>query len=375
MTSASRRTGSRQSREPERASLALTAAAVGAGAVLLLVVLLVVGGGAPEAAVPGLPGAGAVVGWLLPVLRLMLDIVAVGTIGCLLYGAYLVPARDDELRRPAQQAIRSAGWLALAWAFAAGVSAVLTLADISGQPLGELLSSDGFADALVSLDQSRSLLLVTALTALVAVCAWRVRTTDGPTLVLVLAVAALIPPILTGHAATHQAHQLAIVSLAAHVVAVSLWVGGLGALLVFRRRTSAKDAVAVRRFSSLALACFAVTAVSGVVNAVIRLGDGDGVLAELSGSGYGALVLLKLAALGGLTGFGWWHRRHTIDALAAGREHAFRRFAGREVVLMVATIAVAVALSRTPTPAGGGGGDVVEPGEDPGHQHALVVTP
>lgn len=91
-------------------------------------------------------------------------------------------------------------------------------------------------------------------------------------------------------------------------------------------------------------------AASGLLNAWIRLRTGDGVLTELVGSSYGWLVLGKLTALGILAGFGYWHRYRTLDQLAAARPGAFRRFAGCEVLVMVATIALAVALSRTPTP-------------------------
>lgn len=357
--------------EPDRASPALTVAALVVGAILLLVVLLALSGGAPEPAVFDLSGAGLVVGWLLPIVRFLFDLAAVTTVGCLLYAAYLVPPRDAGPRRPVLRALRTASWAALTWAGLAVVLAVLTLADVAGLPLGELITSSGFADQLVTLGQSRSLLLVGALALLTALCAARTRTGDGPLLVLVLALAALVPPVLTGHAASHLAHETAIVSLAVHIVAVSLWVGGLGAVLAFRRRSPTKDAETVARYSTVALVCFALTALSGLVNGGIRLVDGTGVLGELFGSGYGVLLLLKLTALLALAGFGWWHRRHTIGELTAGRPAAFRRFAGREIVVMLATIAVAVALSRTPTPSGGAS-DVVDPA-DPGHDHGAIT--
>lgn len=99
--------------------------------------------------------------------------------------------------------------------------------------------------------------------------------------------------------------------------------------------------------------------------------SGDGALAELVGSRYGWLVLGKVAALSALAGFGWWHRRHTLVQLTAGRPGAFRRFAGREVLLMIGTIALAVALSRTPTPGPAGSG--LDPAA-PGHDHALSLV-
>lgn len=354
----------------DNASVGLTAAAVGMGAVLALVIFMVLGDAVPTQPAPGLPGAGLLVGWLLPVSRLALDLAAVATVGCLLYAGYLIPARDRALRRPAQMALRTGSWCALAWSVSAAVAALLSLADISGMPLTELIGSDGFVDSLVSVDQSRSLLLVAALAALVCLATRRVSTPEGPLLVLVLAAGTLVPPILTGHAASHNNHELATVSLIVHVLAASAWVGGLGALLAFRRK-STKEIGTVTRFSTLALACFLATGISGLVNAWIRLGDGDGVLTELLHSRYGLLVLGKLAALAALAGFGWWHRRRTLVQLAAARPGAFRRFAGREVLVMIGTIALAVALSRTPTPGPAGSG--IDP-NDPTHSHALSIT-
>ncbi|CAN5222876.1 hypothetical protein BH20ACT5_BH20ACT5_21380 [soil metagenome] len=104
------------------------------------------------------------------------------------------------------------------------------------------------------------------------------------------------------------------------------------------------------RFSALALTCFAATAISGLVNAWIRLGDGAGVPTEPLSSGYGWLVLGKLTALVTLGGLGWWHRRRTLRQLVGGRPGVFRRFAAVEMGVMVGAITLAVALSRTPIP-------------------------
>ncbi|MGH3355042.1 MAG: cytochrome c oxidase assembly protein, partial [Nocardioidaceae bacterium] len=115
------------------------------------------------------------------------------------------------------------------------------------------------------------------------------------------------------------------------------------------------------RYSTLALACFVAVACSGVLNAWIRT---SGELSLWVGSGYGALVAIKICALVGLGYLGWMHRRHTLRALAAGRPGVFARLATVEVVLMAATVAVAVALSRTPPPAGTA---VEVPGHGAGH--------
>ncbi|MEU8615682.1 CopD family protein, partial [Actinoplanes sp. NPDC048791] len=86
-----------------------------------------------------------------------------------------------------------------------------------------------------------------------------------------LALVALLPPAFTGHSAGAGDHQLAVTSLALHILAASLWVGGLAGLLLVRRHR--RFAETASRYSRLALACFVATAVSGTANAAVRLGS------------------------------------------------------------------------------------------------------
>ena len=101
---------------------------------------------------------------------------------------------------------------------------------------------------------------------------------------------------LTGHSAAGGAHDLATDSLVVHVLAASIWVGGLVAVLATAAgrgpdRTAALS-TAVPRFSRLALVCWLALAVTGVLNALVRIPPD-----LLLGSGYGALVLAKAGAL------------------------------------------------------------------------------
>src|SRR5204862_1448267 len=104
---------------------------------------------------------------------------------------------------------------------------------------------------------------------------------------LVLTLGCLVPQALAGHAASSTGHTLAVASLLVHILAAALWCGGLFALAVAARRGVAGLRFAVPRFSTLALWCFAAVAASGVVNAAVRLGSLDALLATQ----YGGLVL------------------------------------------------------------------------------------
>ena len=69
-------------------------------------------------------------------------------------------------------------------------------------------------------------------------------------------------PGVTGHASSLASHEVAVTTVALHVAAASLWVGGLGALIVLLGRRRELLAVALPRFSTLAGACLAVVTVS-----------------------------------------------------------------------------------------------------------------
>nr|WP_241744509.1 cytochrome c oxidase assembly protein [Cellulosimicrobium arenosum] len=101
----------------------------------------------------------------------------------------------------------------------------------------------------------------------------------------------------------------------AHLTGAALWVGGLGTLAVVRVRGGlgrADFAAAVGRYSVIALWCYVAVGLSGVVNATIRVDSAAGLL-----TGYGILLLTKLALLLALGAFGYVHRERVVRRLGA----------------------------------------------------------
>lgn len=322
----------------------LAPAVMAAGAIATMVVALLVGGGAPRPAPPGLPDPGPLTGWGLPVSRLAMDVAAVATTGALLF-AVLAPARGGKLGDRAVRVVRLASAWAWAWAAAAALTLMFTLSDFLGQPVHQVQPQETLAGFVFQVSQGRALAVVVLAAVVLAATAREVRSLNGAGLLLVLTIGTVLPPPLTGHSADAANHDIATSSLILHVVAVTLWVGGLVGLIAFDRSAPTLRAIAPR-FSTLAVWCFAAAALSGVVNALVRLGG----LAEAVTTSYGWLVLGKTVALVVLGWFGWRHRQMTLPALERGDAGAFRRFAVTEVAVMLATIGLAVALSRTPTP-------------------------
>lgn len=311
---------------------------------------LLLGGGQPQAAPDGLPDAGPVTGWALPLAEMAVNAGAIGSIGCLLIAAVLVVGGngiDGRLSLPALRATRAASWWAAGWCGATVAVLVLSMSNLVGLPVSRIVSLPMPRTLPWTTPLSRSLLLtIVATLALAGLARWTV-TRAGAVALLILAMTALLPVLFTGHAATAADHDLATSSLIVHVVAATLWVGGLLALLVYARTDADTLAAALPRFSTLALGCFVLVAFSGALSAVVRLGSSP----QAWASSYGALLVAKSAALILLGWMGREHRNRTVPALLAGRPGAFLRLAGGEVVLMAAVIGLAVALGRTPTPA------------------------
>ncbi|WP_141012652.1 copper resistance D family protein [Nocardioides sambongensis] len=274
---------------PQRGPVVLAAVLAAVGA---LIVLLLAGGGAPQEPIPGLPDPGRVTGWGLPLSRLAADLLAVGVLAGLLVVPLTMRRPGDDLTGRALRATGAVRWLAAGWAATALVQAVLTYSDQFAVPVSRMTFREvsGF---LRTVDQGQALLVQALMAAVVAVAVRWVLTSRGALVLLVLALAAVTPPLLTGHAASSGSHDTAIVAILVHVLAAVVWVGGLVALWWHLALDRSLQERAVRRFAAVATWCFALTAASGVVSAWVRIGSFD----ELD-SAYAVGALVKVTVLG-----------------------------------------------------------------------------
>ena len=115
-----------------------------AGMVAVLVTVLVgavVAVGRPEPAPEGLPDAGVLTGWALPLVRALMELFAVGTIGMLLCAAFLLPASAGVLGLAGGRVLRLAGRWAWGWLACSSTMVVLVTSDVVGVPIGDVLGS------------------------------------------------------------------------------------------------------------------------------------------------------------------------------------------------------------------------------------------
>lgn len=276
--------------------------------------------------------------------KALVDLASAGVIGLLLI-RLLLPEQDHKPSPTAQRCLRTATTLALAWAVLGAVLTVFTWSDVTGFPVMNLPFSTLFTDPVGLYPKVTDYFTITALALLIAVGTAVTKTRLGAMLLLPVALYDLVPLAVQGH----RSGDIQIPSLIVHVIAVSLWVGGLAALLLHVRGEPELLAVAVPRFSTIALGCYVTITVTGIIAAYLEFDS----LSDVWESRYGILVMLKATALITLGALAWWHRRYTVDLIRrqdARARRAFVQLAAAEVLVMVVAVVLAVALSRTVSP-------------------------
>ncbi|MDT5254088.1 MAG: hypothetical protein QOH07_3042, partial [Mycobacterium sp.] len=296
----------------------------------------------------GLPDPGPVTTVGLPFVRAAGEIAAVVAVGAFLFAAFLVPPQTNGvLDVDGYRAVRVGTVAAGAWAVCAALLVPLTISDVSGQPITAHLNPASLWSLAGLINISTAWRWTALLAAAVMVVGLTVLRWSSTPLLLVGSLATLLPLGLTGHSSAGGSHDLATNSLLIHLVAASLWAGGLLALLTHVVRGGQHADLAARRFSVIALWCFGAMALSGVVNALVRILPSD-----LLTTDYGRLVVAKFVALCLLGVAGWRQRRAEVIALQAdsGSRASLVRLALIEALLFALTFGIAVGLGRTPPP-------------------------
>ncbi len=131
-----------------------------------------------------------------------------------------------------------------------------------------------------------------------------------------------------------------------HIVAASVWIGGLLILLLaVRGQASQAKAGAVRRFSTTAGFAIVVVALTGTFRAVIEIGS----IGQLFGSAFGVLVLVKVGLLIILACLGAINRFRNVPR-APAILRGLRRVGSTEVVIGTAAVVIAAALVNVAPP-------------------------
>ena len=166
---------------------------------------------------------------------------------------------------------------------------------------------------------------------------------SGRRIVVILSVLLACIPAFGGHAIASQQPFLRVPADMLHLLAASIWFGGIVQLQgVARVSYSAHPAVypTVTRFARLAFASVVTLVVTGVIASWLEIGLDVG---ELFGSTYGRLVLVKVALLGLTIPLARANQQRHLPALQEQTRRAsvnLRRYVVFELALVMAVIAV-----------------------------------
>ena len=297
----------------------------------------------------GLPNPGPVTNYGLPFVRAAGEIAAVTAVGSFLFAAFLVPPQSNGVLDVAgYRALRTGTVASAVWTVCAVLLVPLTVSDVTGQPLSSRLSLSSVWSVASLVEVAGTWRWTALFAAVVTVVSIPVLRWSWTPLLFVGSLATLVPLALSGHSSTGGSHDVATNGLLIHLLAGSLWAGGLLALLVHALRGPAQHAdLAARRFSAVALWCFVAMGLSGVVNALVRVR-----LEDLFVGVYGWLIVGKVVALGVLGIIGFLQRRRGVAALRDNPDdrRSLIRLALVEAVVFGLTFGIAVALGRTPPP-------------------------
>ncbi|MGB0121555.1 MAG: copper resistance protein CopC [Solirubrobacterales bacterium] len=200
--------------------------------------------------------------------------------------------------------------------------------------------------------------------------------TRKPALIALIALPVLVlvvTPALAGHASTQHPIWLLTTSDILHVAAMSIWTGGLAALiLLLPAATRAVENAAAKtstltgfllRFSTVALVAVLVIAISGTVQAIVEINS----FSALIDTAFGRAVLIKLVLFLILIAVASKNRRRLIPALVKRRQQnespgkagvSIRRNLRIEIILVTLVLAVTAALVSYPPPVAGQSGPV-----------------
>lgn len=324
-----------------------------AGGVIALLIGMQVGGAGAERP---LLDPGTVVRYGVPMARMLVNLSGGVLVGTLILSIWALAGTGKEARAGLDLAAGAAAALTVS----AAATFILVFIDVSGL---EFSLDDKFGANLAlfatEIELGQLWLLVVMVSAVTTVVCFAVQDHRLMVVPLLLGLVSMLPLAQQGHAAGAAGHAQAVNSLLVHLIGAGAWVGGLVTVLLLSRSVN-RDRLAVitSRYSVIALLAFIGVATSGVVSAMLRIGS----LADLFGTGYGKLVILKTLALLGLGAFGALHRQWVIPKISDSARGArfFGWFVVAELVVMGAASGFAAALGRSETPV------VLEPAREQG---------
>jgi putative copper resistance protein D len=262
-------------------------------------------------------------------------------VGALLAITFLTLDINGKVAQTNFQLRKLAAISSLIWMFSNIAFIVLTLANILNSSISDVVQTNILRSFLTQVPLGQYLFVQLLLSILISIIIPRFNSIGTGTFLLLATLLAIVVPVFQSHSASSGSHLMAIGSLAIHVIALALWVGGVFALAFLAPDSRA---AAVPRFSVLALWAAIAVVVSGSANAFIRLN-----FKEAWSSNYANLVLAKVLLTAGLIAIGYLHRKN-LKNLVEIKSSRFIKLVLVEVVIMVFTLVIGSRLASSQPP-------------------------
>ncbi len=295
-----------------------------------------------------LPASGPFVNALTTISKFVSITASIAVVGVLLAASFLMEDEHGKLSAQSLKLRTVAFWSAMLWVVSGAANLFFTLANILGVSLQDAFDATMIRSFVTQITLGQYMFFQLLVAVVVAGLVQRVRRIGSAIFLLILTFIGIVAPIFQSHSAANGSHALAIGSLIIHVVALALWAGGVFGMAILEPESRA---IAVPRFSQLALWSVIAVVISGVANAWTRLN-----FSAAWHSSYAFVVIAKVVLTATLILIGYQHRKN-LDASKLGTVNwsKFAQLITVELSIMIIALALGSWLStnQPPAPAAG----------------------
>ena len=262
-------------------------------------------------------------------------------VGLLLAMSVLTVNTEGSLSTNSLALRRKASLIGLIWFFSSLTFIIATIAEILGVRFTDALDMTTVRSFVSQILLGQYLFAQTLVAFFAGYLMLRVKRVIPTLALLLISLIAIAAPGLESHSASGGSHALATGSMILHVAGLTLWAGGLFALMFI----SPEDRkMAVPRFSVMALWAAIVVVLSGLINAWARLN-----FREAWDTTYARVIILKTILTGVLLFMGYLHRKN-LSLREKIDWRGLTRLITAEVALMAAVTAIGIWLSLNASP-------------------------
>ena len=262
-------------------------------------------------------------------------------VGLLLAMSVLTVNTEGSLSTNSLALRRKASLIGLIWFFSSLTFIIATIAEILGVRFTDALDMTTVRSFVSQIPLGQYLFAQTLVAFFAGYLMLRVKRVIPTLALLLISLIAIAAPALESHSASGGSHALATGSMILHVAGLTLWAGGLFALMFI----SPEDRkMAVPRFSVMALWAAIVVVLSGLINAWARLN-----FREAWDTTYARVIILKTILTGVLLFMGYLHRKN-LSLREKIDWRGLTRLITAEVALMAAVTAIGIWLSLNASP-------------------------